>query len=192
MTYGPPKGISRRNFLPIAAGSFVAVGGAAAMWPLLANMAPNRGSPKDTVEVDLTGIAEGDWRRVSWRATPVAVRHRTPQEIELARRVPVSDLRDGSARVAGQSDKLPAIDENRIRPGHAEWLVVVGACPRNGCLLEPRRPGEDTDPLTAWFCPCDACRFDSSGRVIGGLSTENLMVPLYRFLSPARIEIGVS
>lgn len=186
------NGASRRHFLSIAAGSFVVVGGAAAVWPLLATMAPNSGSPRDTVEVDLTGIAAGDWRRVPWRAMPVVVRHRTPQEIELARRVPVSDLRDGLARVAGQPDKLPASDENRIKPGHAEWLVVIGACPRSYCLLEPRRSGEVAEPDTAWFCPCDACRFDSSGRVIGGLSTENLAVPLYRFVAPTRIEIGVA
>lgn len=190
MADSPPKSTCRRQFLPIAAGSFVAVGGAAALWPLFANMAPNRGSPKDTVEVDLTGIAEGDWRRISWRATPVVVRHRTPQEIELARRVRVSDLRDGLARVAGQPDKLPASDENRIKPGHAEWLVVIGACPRSYCLLELRRLGEVSEPDTAWFCPCDACRFDSSGRVTAGLSTENLAVPLYRFVSPTRLEIG--
>lgn len=188
----PPKVPSRRHFGSIAAGSFVAVGGVAAVWPLVANMAPNSASPKDTVEVDLSGIAAGDWRRVPWRAMPIVVRHRTLREIDAARRVQVTDLRDRLARVAGQPEKLPATDEGRTKPGRAAWLVVVGACPRSGCLLDPRRPGEDADPRTAWFCPCDACRFDASGRVIAGLSIENLPVPLYRFISPARIEIGVA
>ena len=191
MTGKPGEVTSRRHVLSVVAGSFVVVGGAAAMWPFVASMAPHRGSPRDSVEVDLTGIGAGDWRRVPWRAAPVVVRHRTPHEIEAARRVDLTGFRDGLARVAGQPDKLPATDENRTKPGQAQWLVVAGACPRSGCIIVPRRPGEDTDPRTAWLCPCDACRFDASGRVIAGPSTENLPIPLYRFLSPTRIEIGI-
>jgi ubiquinol-cytochrome c reductase iron-sulfur subunit len=170
----------------------VLAGGAAAIWPLVTSLSPNPGSPRDVVAVDLTGIGEGEWRMVRWRAMPVVVRHRTAQEIAAAREVPISELRDGLARVAGQPESLPATDQNRTKPGQQRWLVVTGLCPRSGCVVDARRPGEDLEAGIAWFCPCDACRFDTSGRIRSGLSTENLAVPLYRFISPTRIEIGAA
>jgi ubiquinol-cytochrome c reductase iron-sulfur subunit len=171
------------------AGSFVAMGGAAALWPLVTSLSPHPGSPRDVVEVDLAGIGEGEWRTVGWRALPIVVRHRTAQEIEAARSIEIGALRDGFARVAGQPASLPAIDANRTR-GEPRWLVVTGVCPRSGCIVEAKRPGDGFEPGIAWFCPCDACQFDTSGRVRKGLSLENLAVPLYRFLSPTRIMIG--
>lgn len=173
------------------AGSFVAVGGAAAVWPLVSSLSPNPSSPRDVLEVDLTGIGEGEWRTIRWRAQPIVVRHRTAQEIAAARDVSISDLRDGLARVAGQPPALAASDENRTKPAQPTWLVVTAVCPRSGCVVEPRRPGDGFETGIAWLCPCDACRFDTSGRIRSGLSPENLAVPLYRFISPTRIEIGV-
>lgn len=185
---GKPQ--TRRGFIGVATGSFVTVGAAAAIWPLLASQSPNRSSPRDLVEVDLAGIGEGEWRTVRWRAMPIVVRHRSAQGIAAAESVAIEELRDGLARVAGLPAKLPATDANRTKPGQARWLVIVATCPRSGCIVEARRPGEGLDREMAWFCPCDACQFDTSGRVRKGLSLENLAVPPYRFLTQTRIEIG--
>lgn len=185
---GKPQ--TRRSLIGVAAGSFVVVGAGAAVWPLVASQSPNRSSPRDVIEVDLAGIGEGEWRTVRWRGMPVVVRHRSAREIAAAQDVAIEDLRDGLARVAGQPSKLSALDANRTKPGQPQWLVVTAMCPRSGCLVEARRPGEGLDSGLAWFCPCDACQFDTSGRVRKGLSLENLAVPPYRFLGRTRIEIG--
>lgn len=182
---------SRRSALSVAAGAFVVTGGAAAVWPLLSSLSPNTASPRDTIEVELGGIAEGSWRKVSWRGSPFFVRHRTAQEIADAQGGALGELRDGLARVDGQPASLPATDANRTKPGQAAWLVVSGLCPRSACLIEAQRPTfEGIDKGISWFCPCDACRFDAAGRVRSGLSLENLAVPLYHFISATRIEIG--
>ena len=186
----PPLNPPRRSFLTIAAASFVAVGGAAAVWPLVGHMAPTRGTRRETTFVDLEPIAEGTWIRLAFRGTPIYVRHRNIAEIEAARSFPIASLRDPLARVDGTDEKLPATDENRTKPGHARWLLIVGICPRENCIVEPRASGGEGPPDMAWFCPCGACRFDTSGRIFAGPSPQNLRIPLYRFVSQTRLEIG--
>ena len=79
---------TRRDFLYIATGTVAAVGGAATLVPLIAQMNPDAstiaaGAP---VEVDLTPIAEGQVIKVFWRGKPIFISHRTKKEIEEARK----------------------------------------------------------------------------------------------------------
>jgi ubiquinol-cytochrome c reductase iron-sulfur subunit len=167
---------ARRDFIVQAAGAFVGVGGALALWPFIDQMNPNSATPPLPVtEVDLQPIEPGQMISVLWRGAPILIRHRTPQEIALARSTPLSHLRDGLARNAALPAKAPASDDNRTKQGRASWLVVVGLCTHLGCML---RPSEVSSPDgEAWFCPCHAARFDLAGRVRAGPALTNLAVP---------------
>lgn len=187
----PPASRTRRDVVATAALAFAGVGAVAAAWPLATSLAPNRAAPRRLAKVELPGIAVGDTRVVSWEGTPVAVRHRTTREIEAALSADIAALRDGLARAAGLDPKARATDQNRTKAGQPQWLVVVALCPRNRCLVKPLRSGDDGDPRIAWICPCDACRFDSSGRIVSGPALENLAVPPFRFTGTDTIEIGI-
>ena len=50
---------TRRDFLSVCTGSFAAVGGTLAAWPLFAQAAPNPATPSPSVLVDLTPIRPG-------------------------------------------------------------------------------------------------------------------------------------
>lgn len=179
---------TRRDFITGAAWTFVAVGGAAASWPFIDQMNPNKGTPPpEVVEVDLQAIQPGQTKAVRWRGKPIFIRHRTPGEVEAARAAPLGELRDPLARNWALPDKSPATDANRTKPGHEQWLVVVGLCTHLNCLLSASvtaAPGE------GWFCACHAARYDLSGRVRGGPAPTNLPVPPYEFLSANRLRIG--
>ena len=82
-----------------------------------------------TIEVDVSSIEPGMSLTVKWRGKPVFIRNRTPEEIEAAKGVPLSDLKDPAAR----NDNLPpdalATDENRAAPGKENWLVRSASAP---------------------------------------------------------------
>ena len=177
----------RRDFITQAAGAFVGVGSAVALWPFIDQMNPNPGTPPPEVtDVELGPIQPGQAIVVRWRAKPIFVRHRTREEVEYARSVPLAHLPDQFAR----NDALPvntrADDANRTKEGHDNWLVVVGLCTHLGCVLK----SANSDAGEALFCPCHAARFDISGRVRSGPARTNLPVPPYHFLTPSRIRIG--
>jgi ubiquinol-cytochrome c reductase iron-sulfur subunit len=85
---------SRRDFLYIATGAVGAVGAAAVLVPLIAQMNPDAstiaaGAP---VDVDLAPIADGQIVKVFWRSKPIFIFHRTKKEIEEAQNVNVVSL----------------------------------------------------------------------------------------------------
>jgi ubiquinol-cytochrome c reductase iron-sulfur subunit len=51
-----------------------------------------------SLEVDLSSIEAGSTVTVKWRGKPVFVRHRTPEDIEKANEVNLSELRDPEVR----------------------------------------------------------------------------------------------
>jgi ubiquinol-cytochrome c reductase iron-sulfur subunit len=82
---------TRRDFLYVATGAVAAVGAAATVWPLVAQMNPDAstiaaGAP---IEVDLTPIAVGQDIKVFWRGKPIYISHRTKKQIEAAQNVQV-------------------------------------------------------------------------------------------------------
>jgi ubiquinol-cytochrome c reductase iron-sulfur subunit len=168
---------TRRDFLYIATGAVAAFGTAAALVPLIAQMNPDAstvaaGAP---VEIDLGPIAAGQIVKVFWRSQPIFISHRTQKEIDEARAVDVNSLRD------------PQSDAARVKPGHDQWLVVVGICTHLGCIPLPHEGAYD-----GWFCPCHGSQYDSSGRIRQGPAPLNLAVPPYLFLSDSKIRIGES
>jgi ubiquinol-cytochrome c reductase iron-sulfur subunit len=165
---------TRRDFLVLTAAALGAVGAGVTAWPFINSMNPSADVlALSSVEVDLAPIQPGQNIKVKWRNKPVFVRHRTPKEIKEATDVPMRDLPD------------PETDAARVKPGHAQWLIVVGICTHLGCI-----PLANEGEYDGWFCPCHGSQYDTSGRIRKGPAPRNLLVPDYSFLSPTKIRIG--
>uniref|UniRef100_A0A0A9WB39 Cytochrome b-c1 complex subunit Rieske, mitochondrial n=1 Tax=Lygus hesperus TaxID=30085 RepID=A0A0A9WB39_LYGHE len=125
-----------------------------------------------TVEVDISSFEPGTTTTVKWRGKPVFFKHRTPQEIELARREDNAEMRD------------PQPDADRVIRDN--MLVVVGICTHLGCVPIPNA-GEHEG---GFFCPCHGSHYDVSGRIRKGPAPLNLEVPTYRFTDESTILVG--
>jgi ubiquinol-cytochrome c reductase iron-sulfur subunit len=186
----PFGGVTRRRALYALTTSVVAAGAAAALWPAIDQMNPSASSTPLDVEVDLSFLKPGDGIVTVWRGKPIFIRNRTKDEIEKARAVPLAALPDNDARVMDVQVPLPAIDENRTKPGKENWLVVIGICTRESCILSGQKGGEWRGDYGGWACPCCAAHYDTSGRTRSGIARENLRVPPYRFEGNARLILG--
>ena len=70
------------------------IGAASVAWPLIDQMNPAADTlALASTEVDLSSLEEGQSITVTWRGKPVFVRHRTPEEIKLAKEVSLDDMR---------------------------------------------------------------------------------------------------
>ena len=166
---------TRRDFLYIATGAVGAVGVAAVAVPLISQMNPDAstiaaGAP---VEVDIGAVAEGQVIKVFWRGKPIFISHRTKKEIEEAEKVNLASLPD------------PQPDSARVKPGKAQWQVLIGICTHLGCI-----PLAHQGEYDGYFCPCHGSQYDSSGRIRRGPAPANLPLPPYEFLTDTRIRIG--
>jgi ubiquinol-cytochrome c reductase iron-sulfur subunit len=164
----------RRDFLYVAAGAVGAVGVAGAAWPLINQLNPDASVlALATIETDISNIAEGESVTIKWRGLPVFIRHRTQAEIDEAKAVPMSDLKD------------PETDEQRTKPGHEQWLIMIANCTHLGCI-----PVGESGEYDGWFCPCHGSVYDTSGRIRKGPAPKNLVLPPYEFLSDTLVQIG--
>ncbi len=165
---------TRRDFLYIATGAVGAVGVAGMVWPFVSQLQPDKSVlALSTTEVDLSPIQEGQIITTQWRGKPIFIFNRAPKDVELARAVPLNSLPD------------PQADQDRVKKGHDNWLVVVGICTHLGCVPIGHQGNYD-----GWFCPCHGSQYDSSGRVRVGPAPLNLAVPPYSFVSDSKITIG--
>lgn len=173
------EGETRRDFLYLTAAAFGAVGAGSLAWPLIDQMNPAADTlAMSSTEVDLSPIEEGQAITVMWRGKPVFIRHRTPKEIEEAREVTVSELRD------------PATDDSRVKEGKEQWLIMVGICTHLGCVPLGQKETDVKGDFDGWFCPCHGSHYDSSGRIRKGPAPRNMMVPEYTFTTDTTIKIG--
>jgi ubiquinol-cytochrome c reductase iron-sulfur subunit len=188
---------SRRDFMIVSAGAFAAVGAAAALWPFVDQMNPDASALSlASIQVDIAPIEEGQAITVMWRGKPVFIRHRTPEEIEQARAVDVSELPDPQARNENIEAGAPATDLNRVAAGegeaaeHEKWIVMVGICTHLGCIPKGQKVGDEKGDFGGWFCPCHGSHYDTAGRVRTGPAPHNLEVPPFAFLSETTIQLG--
>lgn len=171
--------VTRRDFIIIAAGAAGAVGAAAAIWPLIAQMNPAADTRAlATTEVDLGAIAEGQQIVTTWQGRPVFVRHRTASEVAAAQRDDFVTLKD------------PQTDAERIaqadgQPGKAAFIVLQAACTHLGCV-----PTFAEGDFGGWLCACHGSQYDTSGRIRRGPAPLNLAVAPYVYQSDTVIRIG--
>ncbi|KAG4302204.1 hypothetical protein PCK1_001476 [Pneumocystis canis] len=132
-------------------GMVAAAGAQATVTDFLSNMSASADVlAMAKIEVDLSNLPEGknlDFDR--WRGKPVFIRHRTQSEINEARSVKLSALKD------------PQLDDERTK--RPEWLVMIGVCTHLGCV-----PIAEAGDYHGWFCPCHGSHYDISGRIRKG------------------------
>ncbi len=171
----PPKSDpNRRDFIHIVAIAGAAGGVAAVAWPLIDQMNPSADTlALASTEYDYSKVALGQQVSILWRGKPVFIRHRTPAEIAAA-------VADDHAPMPD-----PATDASRVKPGKAEWLVLIGVCTHLGCV-----PGFGGGEYHGWLCPCHGSVYDTSGRIRHGPAPKNLYIPDYAFTGPTKVKIG--
>jgi ubiquinol-cytochrome c reductase iron-sulfur subunit len=180
--HGQPGGqpeVGKRDFLQLVtlAGATIAVGAIA--WPLIDYMNPSKDVlALSSVEQDLTPIAAGSGITVMWQGKPIFVRHRTPEEIKAAQDTPLNQLIE------------PQPDSERVKAGHAQWIVLIGICTHLGCIPLGNKPSDPRGDWGGWFCPCHGSQYDTSGRVRHGPAPLNLFIPPYAFETDTKLKIG--
>jgi ubiquinol-cytochrome c reductase iron-sulfur subunit len=168
------KNESRRKLITTTAYTATGVGVACAILPFIDSMNPSSDvQALASVEVDISQIKIGEEKKVMWRGKPVFIKRRTKEEIDSAKKVELSELKD------------PEEDEKRVKAGKEEWLVTVGICTHLGCI-----PIGGEGEYKGWFCPCHGSQYDTSGRIRKGPAPKNLEIPPYEFISETKIKIG--
>ncbi|MBS8226999.1 ubiquinol-cytochrome c reductase iron-sulfur subunit [Vannielia litorea] len=180
-----PEG-TRRDFIYYATAGAGAVATGGAAWGLVNQMNPSADvRALSSIRVDVSGVEVGTQLTVKWLGKPVFIRRRTPEEIEEARAVEVSQLVDPVDRNENKPG-LPATDENRSLDESGEWLVMMGVCTHLGCVPL----GDGAGEFGGWFCPCHGSHYDTSGRIRKGPAPENLPVPVAEFVDETTIQLG--
>ena len=131
-----------------------------------------------SVEVDLTPIVVGQGITVLWQGKPIFIRHRTDKEIREAQDVQMSQL------IEPQSDRV------RVKPGHDQWIVLIGICTNLGYVPLGNKPTDPRGDWGGWFCPCHGSQYDTSGRVRHGPAPADLALPPYDFESDTKVKLG--
>ena len=181
----PDRRPARRDFIHIAVWTTAAGGVALLAWPLIDQMNPPVNTPRPIDTFDLGKVPLGQQVVFLGRARPLFIRHRTSSEIAAA-------VRDDHLPLAE-----PQADADRVRPGHAQWLVVIGVCTYDGCT-----PTFAEGDFGGWMCPCCGSQFDTAGRARigpaqggsrerfrGGRNPKNLVVPDYEFLGEHTVRL---
>jgi ubiquinol-cytochrome c reductase iron-sulfur subunit len=177
---------TRRDFLYYATAGAGTVTLGAAVWPLVNQMNPSADvSALSSILVDVSSVDEGTQLTVKWLGKPVFIRRRTPEEIEAATGVEMSELIDPNAENDNLAPGEPATDANRVLDEAGEWLVMIGVCTHLGCV-----PLGDAGDFGGWFCPCHGSHYDTAGRIRKGPAPRNLLVPVAQFTDETTIQLG--
>jgi len=178
---------NRRDFLYVATGMVGVVGAASVAWPFIDQMRPDASTlAMATIEVDVSALEPGMSLTAKWRGKPVFIRNRTEKEIEEAKAVALTDLKDPVARNANVAADAPATDADRSAgEGKENWIVMIGSCTHLGCV-----PLGQAGDFGGWFCPCHGSHYDTAGRIRKGPAPQNLAVPMFAFISDTKIRIG--
>lgn len=172
-------GVRRRDFINIAAVSVAGVGGLAALYPLISQMAPSADVlAESSTEIDISAIASGQAIKAVWRKQPVFIRNLTPEEIKKADAVDVATLRD------------PQTLAERTTAGKTNWLITMGVCTHLGCVPLGAGEGEVKGEFGGYFCPCHGSSYDTAARIRKGPAPKNLEVPPHEFSSDTVVKIG--
>jgi len=176
---GGPESPRRRDFINVAALSFLGVGTAAVVLPLVNQMNPSADVlALASVEIDISAIQQGQAIKSTWRKQPIFIRNLTPAEQKAANATAVGSLRD------------PQTLAERTKEGKANWLITMGLCTHLGCIPLGTANGENRGEFGGYFCPCHGSHYDTAGRVRKGPAPKNLEVPEYVFKTDTVVQIG--
>jgi ubiquinol-cytochrome c reductase iron-sulfur subunit len=183
----------KRRFLLGATGVVGGVGAVTAATPFVMSFWPSAraraaGAP---VEVDISKVEAGQLITVEWRGKVCWVLNRTKAMLAS-----LPKLNDRLADPNSNVDQQPANCKNEHRSIKDSTWVAIGICTHLGCspTFRPDVAPADLGPewLGGFFCPCHQSKFDLAGRVFRGMpAPTNLVIPPYKFLSDAKIVIGV-
>ena len=179
-------GATRRDFLYYATAGAGAIAAGAAGWTLINQMNPSADvQALSSIQVDVSGVAEGTQLTVKWLGKPVFIRHRSAADIERARADDTAALIDPDAENANKPGE-PALDQNRTLDEAGEWLVMIGVCTHLGCVPI----GDGAGDFGGWFCPCHGSHYDTAGRIRKGPAPQNLHIPVAAFVDETTIQLG--
>lgn len=183
----------KRRFLLGATGVVGGVGAVTAATPFVMSFFPSAraraaGGP---VEIDISKVEAGQLITVEWRGKVCWVLNRTKAMLAT-----LPKLNDRLADPNSNADQQPANCKNEHRSIKESMWVAIGICTHLGCspTFRPDVAPADLGPewLGGFFCPCHQSKFDLAGRVFKGMpAPTNLVIPPYKFLSDAKIVIGV-
>ena len=113
--------VTRRDFLTITTAAVGACGLGISAIPFISAMSPTKDIiAAGIMDVDISGINEGEFRVFLWRKQPVFILKRTQEMIDRTNRMDVASLRD------------PAIPAERVK--RPDLLVCIGICTHLGCI----------------------------------------------------------
>ena len=186
MSHADDHAGTRRDFLYYATAGAGVVATGAAVWPLVNQMNPSADTRAlASIFVDVSGVEVGTQLTVKWLGKPVFIRRRSPEEIEAARAVALTDLMDAKSENANKPE-ADASDANRTLDEAGEWLVMIGVCTHLGCVPIGNASGD----FGGWFCPCHGSHYDTAGRIRKGPAPRNLDVPVAAFEDATTIKLG--
>ena len=171
--------VTRRDFLTLTTAAVGACGLGISAIPFISAMSPTKDIiASGIMDVDISGIKEGEFRVLMWRKQPVFILKRTKEMIDKTSSVDVAGLRD------------PATPAERAK--RPDLLVCIGICTHLGCIpnWEPEKiPGLDQP---GFYCPCHGGKYDTLGRRLDGPPPENLHLVPYAFAENNRLRIGTA
>ncbi len=186
---------SKRTWL-IASSCAGAVGGVATAIPFVSTFQPSEKAKAAgaAVEVDISGLKEGEKMTVEWRGKPVWILKRSKAQID---ELPKIDGQLADPKSLRNPDEFtPAYARNEGRSIKPEVLVVVGICTHLGCSPVDRlqagpQPSLPDNWEGGFLCPCHGSTFDLAGRVFKNKpAPDNLPVPPHMYLTDTRLLIG--
>ncbi|MEO4047420.1 ubiquinol-cytochrome c reductase iron-sulfur subunit [Pseudomonas sp. CAU 1711] len=138
----------------------------------------------DYLDVDISGLQEGQMMTVELARKPVWIVRRSAQALRL--------LEEQNPRLLdplSESSQQPEQARNAHRSLRPEYFIAYGICTHLGCIPEYRAQdsaGQMPSPYPGpqFFCPCHGGVFDLAGRVYQNMPPpRNLEVPEHEFLS---------
>jgi ubiquinol-cytochrome c reductase iron-sulfur subunit len=171
--------VTRRDFLTITTAAVGACGLGISAIPFIKAMSPTKDIiAAGLMDVDISGIKEGEFRVLMWRKQPVFLLKRTQEMVDRTNSMDVARLRD------------PAIPTERVK--RPDLLVCIGICTHLGCIpsWQPEKiPGFDQP---GFYCPCHGGKYDTLGRRLDGPPPENLHLVPYAFAENNLLRIGTT
>jgi ubiquinol-cytochrome c reductase iron-sulfur subunit len=137
-----------------------------------------------SLDIDVSKLAEGESKTVSWLGRNLYVIRRSAHVTELLGRN--NDLLKDPL---SHDSRQPEFAHNQFRSKRPAIFIAYKNCTHLGCEVSSRAD----QPDAGFDCPCHNSRFDPSGRVHkDAVASFNLEVPDYEYVSNNLIRLNRS